>query len=80
MDEVYQEFPDLTRPTGQSRDIRHSTIHYIRTTSGPPVSYRLRRLAPDRLKIAKAEFDFMLREGTARRSESPWSSALHLVP
>lgn len=80
MDEVLQEFPDLTRPTGQPRDIRHSTVHYIRTTSGPPVSCRPRRLAPDRLKIAKAEFDFMLREGTARRSESPWSSALHLVP
>ena len=65
--EVLQEFPDLTRTTGQPRDIRHSTVHYIRTTSGPPVSFRPRRLAPDRLKIAKAEFDFLLRVGTARR-------------
>jgi hypothetical protein len=37
-------------------------------------------MAPDRLAIGKAEFDAMLREGTARRSESSWSSALHIVP
>jgi hypothetical protein len=49
------------------------------TTPGPPVACRPRRLAPDRLTIAKAEFD-MLRDGTARRSECSWSSALHIVP
>jgi hypothetical protein len=32
------------------------------------------------LAVAKAEFDAMLRDGTARRAEGPWSSALHLVP
>jgi hypothetical protein len=34
----------------------------------------------DRLAIAKAEFDTMLRDGRARRSESSWSIALHIVP
>ena len=29
--------------------------------------------------MAKAEFDTMLRDGTARRAEGPWSSALHLM-
>ena len=67
MDEVLQEFPNFTHPTGQPWDIRHSTIHYIRTTSGPPVSYHPRRLAPDGFKIAKAVFDFILREGTAQK-------------
>jgi hypothetical protein len=47
---------------------------------GPPVTFRPRRLAPDRLAIAKAEFEAMLREGTAHRSESSWSSDLHIVP
>jgi hypothetical protein len=37
-------------------------------------------MAPDRIAIVKAEFDAMLRDGTARRSESFWSSALHIVP
>jgi hypothetical protein len=49
--------------------VRHNTVHHIRTIPGPPVTCRPRRLAPDRLEIAKAEFEAMLRDGTARRSE-----------
>jgi predicted aspartyl protease len=77
--DLLAEFPDLTRPTGAQREIRHNTVHHIRTTPGPPTTCRPRRLPPDRLAIAKTEFDAMLRDGTARRSESSWSSALHLV-
>uniref|UniRef100_A0A5S6QD83 RNA-directed DNA polymerase n=1 Tax=Trichuris muris TaxID=70415 RepID=A0A5S6QD83_TRIMR len=77
---ILAEFPDIIRPAGTPREIRHSTLHFIRTTPGPPVTCRARRLAPARLQIAKAEFDAMLREGTARRSESSWASPLHLVP
>jgi cleavage and polyadenylation specificity factor subunit 1 len=79
-DELLEEFPGLTKPTGSHREVRHNTTHHIRTTSGPPVACRPRRLAPDRLAVAKAEFDAMLKDGTARRAEGPWSSALHLVP
>jgi hypothetical protein len=80
IDSIIAEFPDLTRPAGVQREVRHNTVHHIRTTPGPPVTLRPRRLAPDRLAIAKAEFDAMLQDGTARRSESCWSSALHIVP
>ena len=80
IDSLLIEFPELTRPTGVHREVRHNTTHHIRTTPGPPVACRPRRLAPDRLAVAKAEFDAMLRDGTARRAEGPWSSALHLVP
>ncbi|XP_076660087.1 uncharacterized protein LOC143363376 [Halictus rubicundus] len=73
-------FPDLTRPSGGHRTAKHATKHHIRTTPGPPVSCKPRRLAPDKLRIAKAEFEAMVRDGTARRSESCWSSALHLTP
>ncbi|XP_054706150.1 uncharacterized protein LOC129216028 [Uloborus diversus] len=55
--EILQEFPDLIRPAGAVRQVRHSTVHYVGTTPGPPVSCRLRRLAPHQRKIAKAEFD-----------------------
>jgi hypothetical protein len=79
-DALLSDFPELVRPTGVQRDVRHNTVHHIRTTPGPPVSCRHRRLAPDRHKIAKAEFDAMVSDGTTRPSESPWSSALHLVP
>jgi hypothetical protein len=80
VEDLLAEFPELTRPSGIPREVRLNTVHHIRTTPGPPVTCRPRRLAPDRLAIAKAEFDAMLRDGTARRSESSWSSALHLVP
>jgi hypothetical protein len=77
-DTLLEEFSELTRTTGIHREVRHK--HHIRTTPGPPVACRPRRLAPDRLAVDKAEFDAMLRDGTARRAEGPWSSALHFVP
>jgi cleavage and polyadenylation specificity factor subunit 1 len=80
IDSLLTEFPDLTRPAGVQREVRHNTVHHIRTIPGPPVTCRPRRLALDRLAIAKDKFDAMLRDGTARRFESSWSSALHTVP
>lgn len=77
---ILREFPDITRPPGIHRTPKHNTVHHIRTTPGPPVSCSPRRLAPDKLKIAKEEFESMLRSGTCRQSESPWSSPLHLAP
>lgn len=74
------EFPEITRPAGTHHTTPHNTVHHIRTTPGPPVSCTPRRLAPDKLKIAQQEFQSMLSNGTARPSESPWSSPLHLAP
>ena len=39
-----------------------------------------RRLDPDKLKIAEAEFRSLEAAGIVRRSNSPWSSPLHMVP
>lgn len=76
------KYPEITRPSGKlhRQKVHHSTVHYIKTTEGPPVFARPRRLAPERLMAAKKEFEDMVRTGVARRSDSPWSSALHLVP
>eukprot|EP00795_Rhopilema_esculentum_P017874 gene17874-biopygen608 len=76
---LLKRFPDITRPSYNEATIKHSVTHHIRTT-GPPVFCRPRRLAPDRLKIAKAEFDHMLQLGIIRPSDSSWSSPLHMVP
>ena len=78
--QLLQKYPDLTKPGGTPVEVNHDTCHYIKTTPGPPVSCRPRRLAPDRLQFAKKEFEIMLRLGIARPSKSSWSSALHLVP
>lgn len=75
------KYPDITRPpTGTERVHHHNTVHHIKTTPGPPVTCSARRLAPDKLKIARQEFESMLQNGTARPSKSPWSSPLHLAP
>lgn len=77
--DLLRNYPDVTKPTGNPKETKHQTKHHIRTTPGPPVAARPRRLAPDRLLIAKKEFEEMYANGTARRSESPWSSPLHLA-
>lgn len=79
-DEILKEYPEITHPSGILSPPRHNTVHYIQTTPGPPVTSSPRRLAPDKLKVAKREFDAMLKNGTARPSKSPWASPLHLVP
>ncbi|XP_037877338.1 uncharacterized protein K02A2.6-like [Bombyx mori] len=76
---ILAQYPEITRPAGTPGIVRHHTTHHIITTPGPPVSLPPRRLAPDKLRIAKQEFDAMLRNGTARPSCSPWASPLHLV-
>lgn len=79
---ILAEFSEVTRPPGEPsiREVKHQTRHYIRTTSGPPVHSRPRRLAPDRLRKAQREFEDMVRAGIARRSDSPWAAPLQLVP
>lgn len=76
---ILSEYPDITRPPGIERQIKHTTVHYIHTTEGPPISCRPRRLGPSKLAAAKKEFADMMSCGTARPSTSPWSSPLHLA-
>lgn len=73
------EFPSLTQPTFSAATTKHGVEHHI-DTNGPPVYARARRLNPDRLAVAKAEFANMERLGIIRRSDSPWASPLHIVP
>ena len=77
--DLLARFPQLSRPNYQETAVKHNITHHIRTT-GPPVHCRPRRLAPDRLKVAKAEFDHMLQLGIIKPSDSNWSSPLHMVP
>ena len=47
---------------------------------GPPISTPARCLDPQKYAAAKAEFERMEKAGIVRRSNSPWASALHMVP
>ncbi|CAL9689822.1 unnamed protein product [Knipowitschia caucasica] len=76
---LLMEYPDLTRPTFSAATAKHGVEHHIETR-GPPIHARARRLNPERLTTAKAEFANMERLGIIRRSDSPWTSPLHMVP
>ena len=61
--------------------MKHDVKHYIKTTPGRPEFCRpRRRLAPDRFKEAKVEFESMVYQGIARLSKNPWASPLQVVP
>ncbi|GFV60053.1 transposon Ty3-G Gag-Pol polyprotein [Trichonephila clavipes] len=71
-------YPDLTKPNLVNRVVKHGVKHHILTT-GQPVYSKARQLAPDKLKLAKQEFQFMLDNDIIRPSKSQWASPLHLV-
>ncbi|GFX96361.1 retrovirus-related Pol polyprotein from transposon opus [Trichonephila clavipes] len=76
---LLKEFPSITKLPNPNQPVKHNTVHYI-ITKGPPVVAKPRRLAPDRLKIAKTEFQNMMHLGHLRPSKSNYASPLHMVP
>ncbi|GBO44223.1 Retrovirus-related Pol polyprotein from transposon 17.6 [Araneus ventricosus] len=76
---LLKEFPSITKLPNPNQPVIHTTVHHI-VTKGPPVVAKPRRLAPDRLKIAKSEFRNMMHLGHLRPSKSNYASPLHMVP
>ena len=76
---ILQEFPELFVPRFDSTVNKHSVEHHI-VTNGPPTHARARRLDNEKLTAVKDEFFKMEKMSIIRRSKSPWSSALHVVP
>lgn len=73
------DFPSLTTPCTSDTPVQHGVSHHI-ITEGRPVFARPRRLAPEKLVAAKAEFNNLLDMGIIRPSSSTWASPLHMVP
>ena len=78
-DTLLAEFPSVTKPCTSPRPVQHSVTHHIRITD-PPVYARAQRLLPDRLRIARHEFEHMMGQGIIQPSDSQWSSPLYMVP
>ena len=76
--ELLSKFPSVTRPFSAVQEPRHSVVHHL-TTKGAPIHAQARRLQPDKLQAARAEFQHMMDLGIVRPSSSPWSSPLHMV-
>ncbi|XP_046143270.1 uncharacterized protein LOC123988187 [Osmia bicornis bicornis] len=58
---LLKEFPTVTLP--QNLGLKKLEVYHYITTHGPPVAERARRLPPDKLQVAKKEFQHMLNEG-----------------
>ena len=78
-EKLLQKFPDIQTPHFEPQMNKHGVEHYIITES-PPTHSRPRRLPADKLSVAKDEFQKLEQAGIVRRSNSPWSSPLHIVP
>lgn len=76
---IVEEFPELTKPPDRTLPEKHDVVHHV-GTHGPPIHFRLRRLAPEKYNIAKAEFEHMLELEIIRPSSTSWAAPLHMVP
>ena len=76
---LLKEFPEVMDVERATRAFKHDVECHIRMV-GPPVRTPPRRLTPEKLKLAQQYFRLMCAAGICRRSSSPWSSGLHMVP
>ncbi len=82
-DDVYAkllvDFPVVMTPCFRDSVPSHGVELHI-PTRGPPIRSKVRRLPPDKLRIAKDEFRKLEDLDVIRRSNSQWASPLHMVP
>ena len=78
-EDLLKRFPSVLEPASADRPVRHSVVHRIET-HGQPCHSLPRRLNKAKYNSAKAAFDTMLDLGIVRRSNSNFSSALHMAP
>jgi hypothetical protein len=77
--ELLTAFPRIISDGNARPQPLHIVEHVIETT-GQPLHAKARRLAPDKLRAAEAEFRALEAAGIIRRSDSAWASPLHMVP
>jgi hypothetical protein len=73
-----EEFADVVCASKVLPPVGSDVEHQIKMT-GPPIAACFRRLDAEKLAAAKAEFLQLEKDRIVRRSDSPWSSPLHMV-
>ncbi|VDO49726.1 unnamed protein product [Schistosoma margrebowiei] len=83
IDPLYQplldKYPGIHQTQPKLPCVPTNVTHHI-TTTGPPVFSKARRLAPEKLRLVKIEFNHMIDLGIIRPSNRPYASPLHMVP
>ena len=79
VEELMAAYPGVSAKGGKLPRVKHNVQHVIETTCGQPLKSRYRRLDPEKLAAAKAEFKAMEEQGIIQRSNSSWASPLHMV-
>jgi len=77
--QLLTEFPALTSPRN-SHQIKHNDVCHKIITTSYPCSARPRQLSTEKLACAQEEINQLIEAGIVRRSNSPYSSPLHMVP
>lgn len=77
--EILSNYQDITEPKFNTYVIKYD-IKHCTETSGPPVFSQPCQLDPDKLKIAKPEFQHLAKLGVICSMKSKWSSPLYMVP
>ena len=76
--QMLTEFPGITGLPQAGTKPSSGVCHHI-LTRGPPTHERARRLDPQKLAAAKAQFRHDIENGICRPSSSPWASPIHLT-
>jgi len=76
---ILASFPAVLNPGKELPPVKHHVQHFIET-EGNAVASTYRRLDPEKLEAARAEFAALEKQGIIRRSSSHWASPLHMAP
>ena len=76
---IFRAYPSLLNHDFRATEVKHGVQHYIET-NGNPVHSKVRRLNPVKATAGKKAWDQLLNLGIIRRSNSNWSSPLHMQP
>ena len=71
-------FPEILTPSFTPVEVKHGVRHHI-PTNGHPVQNRARKLDSEKLRVAKAEIDKLVKLGVCQRAsaaDSEWASPL----
>ena len=77
--QLLDNYPSLSDPSFKAKEVSHGIKHYIPTACNP-IQSKARKLAPDKLEIAKQEFEKLEKLGICVRGKSEWASPLMVAP